>query len=79
MDTKVYYWLNGNNKLVPVVDGDRPCGRQIEKSNFHQLETNCKNFIQQIQYKIQSGLRFCNGFNLNNLIDYCNRGEIYYV
>ena len=79
MIEKVYYWLNGNNKLVPIIKGDRICGKEIDKSNFHQKENDCSEFIEQIKMKINRGLEFCEGFNMEVLIEMCNNGEIYYV
>ena len=77
---RVYYWLNGNKKLVPIIKGDRKCGKEIEKADFHILETDCKEFENQIKIKINVyKLNFCEGFNFKNLIDYCMNGEIYYV
>ena len=79
MIEKVYYWKNGNGKLVPVIKGDRKCGNEIEISNFHSIEKDCNEFKKQIEIKINSGLEFCEGFDLKVLIELCKNGEIYYV
>ena len=79
MIEKVYYWKNGNGKLIPIIEGDRKCGKEIDISKFHQIETNCNGFINQIRMKINNGLKLCEGFNLNVLQNLCNNREIYYV
>ena len=75
----VFYYLNENNKLVPIIEGDRKCNNEIELSNFHNRVNDCETFINIIRSKINSGLEFCNGFNFDNILEYCKEGRIYFV
>lgn len=73
-----FYYLNGN-KLEPIFNGNKICGKEIELSNSYQQVKNCKKFMLLVNQKIsKQNLSFCKGFNIVNVRIYCMEGLIYY-
>jgi len=73
-----FYYLNGNNKLELIFNGNKICGKERELSNSYQQVKDCKKFMLLVNQKISQGLSFCEGFNSVNVENYCMQGLVYY-